>query len=684
MSQGGFAIVGASEKNIPWTEWLIASLGKHDYPGELWLVNPRSPVVHGRDTYPDLDSLPATPEIAAVMTSADVALQQIEQLIGMGCRQIMLVSNGFGELGTDEGRARDVRLRELTASTDVIIVGPNCVGFASMHDGVCAIALPIPHHLVAGDVSVLSQSGGLTTAVIGAVREQSLGLDLAFSLGNGTVFGVVEAIEHAIARPTTRVVLGVVESMSNREGIERAAEAARLSGKTIALLLLGASEASKGVAQSHTGAVVGEQRLTAAWLHSIGIVTAASIDELARIASVSKAVAGEGAGAFVGTASGGGAGLTADLAARHGVPFAQLSPPTVERLRAVLPEGAYVGNPLDINTASAAEVYAALTDEPAVRYLIEPWSLPWPTADDEYHWQRATMGRLADTARTTGLPVLIASIWHQPVSEWMKDFATANGIDVSPDLELTLAALAALSRSAHLPGDLLGRSAAQASGHGTASAVGLVAEAAARAALEEAGLPVVRGQEVADADAAVAVAGTLTAPFAVKLSMDSVGHKERVGGVVLGVRDEHEVREACDRIRANAIAAGVSDGSDVRFLVTEMVGGPEILVGVIRDPISGPAATVSIGGWAAEAGAIFGTIPLPMAEETITERVAGWNLPHLLGERRASDLAGFLTSLSGAVEGPLAAYREIEINPVMLTPRGALVVDALLIGSPAD
>jgi hypothetical protein len=62
-------------------------------------------VIHGRDTYADLAALPGTPEAAAVMTSADVALQQIEQLIAMGTKRIMVVSNGFGELGTDEGRA---------------------------------------------------------------------------------------------------------------------------------------------------------------------------------------------------------------------------------------------------------------------------------------------------------------------------------------------------------------------------------------------------------------------------------------------------------------------------------------------------------------------------------------------------------------------------------------------------
>ena len=675
MGTRGLAIVGASQSGIAWTEWLIENLVRHGYPGEIWLVNPRRETVLGRPCYPDLDALPAAPEVAALLTNADQVLVQLERLVERGCSRFLVVSNGFGELGTDDGRAREARLRELCAGRELLLVGPNGVGFALMHERLCAIAEPIAHGLVPGDVSLVSQSGGLTAAALRAVHSEGLGIDFAASLGNGAVLDIAASLEFAISRPTTRVVLGVVESLTNREALERVAARARAAGKTVALLLLGASEAGRGVAASHTGAVVSEQRTVGAWLRSLGVVTVATIEELARVASLSAILSPEDArGGFVATLSGGGAGLSADLAAHHGVPLAPPSSTTAERLRAALPPGAYVGNPLDINTGDAAAVYAALGDDPAVRFLIEPWQLPWPTESPEYHWQRAGMERLREVSRSTGLPVLIASVAHQPVSDWMREFAKGTRVWVAPDLDLTLAALGRLALPRRADDDLPGPSSS--TGSGTMSR-GIVAEAAARELLRAAGVPVVGGAEAADESEAERVAATLTGPFAVKLSLASVAHKERVGGVALSVPAEG-VAAACGRIKANAIAAGVSDGSDVRFLVTEMVSGPELLVGVVRDPLAGLSLTVAVGGWAAEAGAVFGTIPLA-SSPSIADHVAAWRLPRLIGSERAEGFVGFLERLADAARTDLTDFREIELNPVMLTARGPLVVDALLV-----
>jgi acyl-CoA synthetase (NDP forming) len=671
----GIAIVGASDSGIPWTEWLIGSLEKHRYPGEVWLVNPRREHLLGRPVHPDLTSLPAAPELGVVMTRARVAVDQVERLLDLGTRRIVVVSNGFAEIGTDEGVALQRRLVELSTERDALLVGPNCIGYASLHEGIAAISQPIPHGITAGDVSILSQSGGLTGALLGAVRQQGLGVDHAYSLGNGAAFGVTQAIEQLVARRETRVVLGVVESLRDRTRIERAAELAHRNGTTIALLLLGASEGGRGVARSHTGAVVSEQRLAASWLADLGIATATSVEELARVASVTRQVPASRAGmGVVATISGGGAGLAADLAARHDAPLAELSPATRERIVAALPEGAYVGNPLDISTGDAAAVYAALADDPAVGFIIEPWALPFPTGSDEYHWQRRAMERFAELRWSTGLPVLITSIWRQEPSSWMREFAERSGVEVSEDLELTLAALGALARTRRAAR----RGEPAAATHGLPSGT-LVAEAGARERLEAAGIAVVTGREFTDADDLIAAAATMAGPFVVKLSLDSVGHKERVGGVRVGVARD-ELAAACAAIRANAIAAGVSDGSDVRFLLTEMMFGPELLVSVLTDPLVGPMITIGVGGWSAEAGTIFATVPIPAAPGELGRRLAATRLPLLLGAARLGQLVDYAEAVARAcTTGPLAGFAEVELNPVILDARGAVAVDALLI-----
>ncbi|CAN5140561.1 acetate--CoA ligase family protein [soil metagenome] len=672
----GFAIVGASERNIPWTEWLVTSLETHDFAGAIHLVNPRHATLLGRPTVPSVDALPETPDIAALLVGPDQVLVEARKLIGMGTRTLIVVSNGFGETATAEGRDREAELRAMCLADDVLLVGPNCVGFASYHDNVVAISQPLPHGIPAGAVSVISQSGGLTSAAMVAVQREGLGIDMAFSLGNGAAFAVADAISYCAARGTTRVILGVVEALGDRAEIERAAAEARAAGVTVVLLLLGASEGGKAVAASHTGAVVGERRLLASWLTGLGIVLADTPEELGRIATMAIELGREPRAAFIATVSGGGAGLTADLATRHGVRLAQLTGETADSLRGELPAGAYIANPLDIATGNGPAVYAALAADPNVGYLVEPWVLPWPDETHEYHWQRAAMERLAGMAQTAGIPIVIASMSDQPLNEWMRELGTRPGISVTPDLELTLAALGKLHGEPILEGDLRARPQGGKTGHTAAGA--MIAEAEARTILENAGLPVVAGGEYGTADELVAAAGETAGPWVVKLSLATVGHKERVGGVILGVSGEDALRAACATIRENAIAAGVTDGSDVKYLLNEMVSGPEILVGLVRDPVAGPCVTIAVGGWAAESGAIFGTLALPA--RGVADSLRTWGLFHLLGEQRAEGLAAFVDTLGReAVSGSLAGYTTIEINPVMLGRRGPVIVDALIL-----
>jgi acyl-CoA synthetase (NDP forming) len=668
----GLAIVGASQSGIPWTEWVIRSLLQYRYAAPIHLVNPRREELLGRRCYPSVAALPEPPDIGIVAVGARHVVGACSDLLDAGASRIVVVSNGFRETGTDEGRDRERELVELCAGRDVVLVGPNCVGFASFHEGICAISQPVPEGIVPGEVSIVSQSGGLTAALQGAVHEEGLGQDACYSIGNGAVFGLAAAVRSALARETTRVVCAAVESVDDPAGIEAAAAEAGRAGKLLVFMTLGQSAGSRQLAASHTGAVVGEQRLLAAWLHSMGVVLADSPAQVGRIARLFLDLGRPDPerGTFIATVSGGGAGLTGDLAARHGVQLATPTEATAETLRGLLPEGAHVGNPLDVQTGDSVGVYSAIAADPNVQFLIEPWMLPWP--NEELHWQRAALERIARIAGSFGVPVLVGSLFHQPLNDWARAFAAQPGVCVTPDLELTAAALGKLY------GHDGGAPAGVSDGSSSGGAVGLVAEAGAREVLEAAGLPVVRGGVARDVDAAVELAAGLRPPWVVKVSADDVGHKERIGGVRVGLRSVEEVRAACEGIAVNARDAGVGE---VAFLVTEMAFGPELLVGALRDPVAGASVTVAVGGWAAESGATFGTAALNGGPQA-AELVHGWGLPRLLGERRASQLAGFLDRLAAAfVGGPLASYATVEINPVMLTEDGPVVVDALLVAA---
>src|SRR5690606_39750886 len=107
-----------------------------------------------------------------------------------------------------------------------------------------------------------------------------------------------------------------------------------------------------------------------AWLRRCGIPVAASPDELGHLAMLLLRGRLDRRGRpAIATVSGGGATITGDLAARHGVPLATLAEETVAALRDLLPPGSHIGNPLDVSNGDAPAAYAALAADPRVSTL---------------------------------------------------------------------------------------------------------------------------------------------------------------------------------------------------------------------------------------------------------------------------------------------------------------------------
>src|ERR1700760_868513 len=304
------AVVGASETTL-WTYWLMRNIREYSYPGELWGVNPRRDSIYGATCYPSVAGLPGTPETAVLITNPARAVAAARELTERGTRRLVVVSDGFRETATPDGIAREAALSELAAQAGAQLIGPNCVGFASFPDPTCAIAEPIPAGIQPGPVSVISQSGVLTNAALTALNDEQLGIDVCYSLGNGASFGLARSLRSVAERPATTTVCAVVENIGDAGALAEAVTAGRAAGVEFLFLLLGQSDDGKRVAQSHTGAVVGDQRVMRAWLQDLGVILVDSFEELGRAASLLTTVGRPGAdrGVFVLSVSGGAAGL---------------------------------------------------------------------------------------------------------------------------------------------------------------------------------------------------------------------------------------------------------------------------------------------------------------------------------------------------------------------------------------
>ncbi len=674
---GGTVVVGASEKTL-WSHWLVTNLRDYNPDTPLWVINPQQDSVHGIPALKAIADLPTVPSIGVVMLRADRCVDVVRELVALGTSDIVVVSTGFQESRTDEGAAYQGALIEAVQGTATRLIGPNCVGFADLTNGICAVSEPLPQ-MHAGTVSVISQSGGLLASCIGAIAAHQVGLDKCYSIGNGAAFGVHDALAELAANDTTDTICAVLESITDAAAFEAAAIDARERGKNIVAVKIGRSAQARSVAVSHTGAAVGDDAAIDAWFRRLGVYRVDSINEAGALVSLldwlDVATLDSRTGVFIATGSGGGCGVAADLADRAGVRLAQLAEDSVARLRELLPAGAYIGNPLDVTGAATdpngLTAYDHIMTDPKVGLILQPMTIPWPDDSDGRRWHRASFEAITEAAEKSRTPLIPVSFYQQHRTAWITG-QSMGWVNVHDQLEAVVGALAALFPRIDAP-------VAEAVGAQPKRDVEVLSELPGRKVLAEAGLPLVPGGWAADAERVVELGRTLPGPWVVKVASDTIEHKARVGGVQIGIVDEAGLRAAAQAIQAGLDKHGVSDRAD-GFLVQQMVFGQEVLVGCLTDADGRRTLNIGVGGWAAEAFPDIKTLLLPLANGELQQVIERSSFGRLLSAANRAALVSVVGDIAiSFVSGPLQRFQTVEINPVILTPTGPMIADALLV-----
>lgn len=673
------ALVGASEKTL-WSHWLLTNLRRYDDGTEVAIVNPSTNTVYGIDTVATVSELGRAPDVGVVMVRADRCPQAVRDLVAIGTKSLVVISSGFKELRTPEGIERERELTAVARDAGAVLVGPNCVGFADFGRGLCAISEPIPA-VRPGSVSIISQSGGLLASVMGAITEQDVGINKAYSIGNGAGFDVSTALGELADDDGTTTVCCVLESISDVEAFAAATRRAEASGKHVVVVKVGRSASAQAVAVSHTGAAVGNDAVVDAWFRRIGVRRAASVSEAGVLVGLLErfGAASPDRGVFIATGSGGGCGVAADLAEQAAVRLAELSGATVAALRELLPDGVYIGNPLDVTgaatDAAGLTAYDHVMRDPHVGLVLQPFTIPWPDETPGRRWHRESFLAIRRAASDAQIPLVQASFYPQSRTPWVAALDTApdrGPTSVQDDLSATLAALASVYPRTRPVARSHGDS------HGAKRPTTVLAELPARDLLAKLGFPLVPGGWAATEDAAVNLAQTFDGPWVLKVASETIEHKGRVGGVRLGIADEAGLRRAAQAIQSGLAEHGVSQLAD-GFLVQQMVFGPEILVGLLADADGRRTLNLGVGGWAAEAYGDIRTVLLPTADGELESLIETSGFGRLLGSEQRAALCDIVGTFAGSfVSGDLARFDTVEINPIILSARGPVIADALL------
>ncbi|MFN3687151.1 acetate--CoA ligase family protein [Salinarimonas sp.] len=702
------AILGASDDPTRIGGRPIAYLREGGFRGAIYPVNPKRERVQGLPAFARLADLPEAPEAAIVALPAPLVEEAVAALGAAGTRACTIFSSGFAEIGEE---ALQRRISESARAHGMRLLGPNCLGLFDVRSGFYGTfsttldrGTPQP-----GSLSIVSQSGAFGSHLYYLARRRGLGMRTWISTGNEADIDVAECLEHLAQDEGTRVIMAYAEGFRDGEALVRALETARRNAKPVIFMKVGRSEVGADAASSHTAALAGADEVVDAVLRQYGAYRARTASELVDIACAASASALP-SGRRIGlvTISGGVGVLMADEASDRGLDVAPMPEPVQRALKEQLPY-AGVRNPIDVTAQ-------AFNDPSLLARNIET-----VVAQGGYDAVVAFFTSIPGSAANAGpvrdalegvrkaypdFPLLLSMLVPEPMR---RDYE-AMGYPVFEDPSAAVGAVAAMAHFAeafsrpHLsfpsPPAKLSKAAIPGREAGSPSASGVTIhgekgpldEAQAKSILARAGIPVPDERLARDAEEAVAAWRALGRPVALKLASPDIAHKTEVGGVVLGLDAQADIREAFAAILARARAAAPQARLSGVLVAPMETGGVETILGVTRDPVFGPVVLLGTGGVLVEVVRDVSFRRAPVDEEEALRMIDELRCRAILdGVRGAppadkSALARAVAALSRLAVAQAETIESIDVNPFLVRSEGAgaVALDALVVPRARD
>ncbi len=688
------ALVGATDASR-WSVTTFENLKNFGFPGPIYCVNPHHAVVHGEPAVKRLSDIRQHVDLAFVMVPTPLVYPILEEAAALGIRNIVILTSGFGEVGA-RGQELEQALLELIRQHNMVVLGPNGNGFVNVVSQTMPYGLPIQPPLVKGPVGVVLQSGALASAVITLAQARHIGLSLLVSMGNETMFSATDAMDYLIEDDETRVIAVFLESIRHPATFARIAQKALQHNKPVVALKVGKSEISARAAKAHTGALVGNDAINDAALKQLGIIRVEALEDLlitAGFLAYNRPLPGRRMGLV--TPSGGACDILADRADEEGILLPDFAPETVRGLQQILPEFSTIHNPLDVTGYIVVDrtlqqrALQVVVEDPGldfIAYLSEPPRVEPPAPlRATYLEQYRSLGTMIRQSR---IPIIVLSNTSIDLTPFARSISDDAGIHFVGGMEHGMTALRhalwwyqthqrASARSQEAP-DVVPPISLPEPPSETWS------EFTARNFLQTHGIPVVPGILTTNAQEAVVAAHACGFPVALKIQASTSLHKSDVGGVLLNISSEEQVRQSFDAIMRNVSGHVHSEAIDGILVSPMRPAGIELLAGIIQDTAWGQALVVGLGGTWTEVFNDTSVRVLPIQRDEIKKMLAELRGATLLQGIRGQppvnieDLTTIIFRISQVAQGLQDQLDALEINPLLLHGSSIEALDVLM------
>lgn len=688
------ALIGVSDNPNSVGGITLRNLVGGGFNGVVYPVNPKREAVFGIPCYPDVKSLPKTPDLAVIMTAAKFVPDIIRECGEAGIHGVIIMSAGFKESGTEGKILEDQVKAEKSKFPDMRVIGPNCLGILvpGLNMNV-SFANGMPKK---GHVAFISQSGALCTSVLDWAYDSNIGFSYFVSIGNSMDVNFGDLIDYFGQDPNTKSIVLYVESLTNARTFMSAARAFSRE-KPIIVYKSGRFPESAAAAASHTGAMASEDSIYDAVFRRAGLARVFDFGNIFEFTDlVGRRRIPKGNRLAIVTNAGGPGVMATDSLISMGGKLVELSEKTMQRLNEYLPPFWSHGNPIDVLGDATPERFAGATeiileDEnvDAVLVLLTPQAMTAPTE---------TAIAISQLAAKTTKSIMAGWLGGASMREGIQVFNQA-GISSFTAPEQAIRAFMTLSNYSEN----------QALLYETPKEVPvsfqydrfelrkkylkdifpkakILNEDDSKMLVNDYGINTTHPQPAATEDEAVAIARKKGYPVVMKIYSPDITHKSDVGGVALNIKDDEMVRATFRNMVKTAAEKRPDariDGVTIQIMVNTK-DGIELIVGTKKDPIFGTVMLVGMGGVTAE---LFKDKRLefpPLNEQLAHQMLKSLKIyPMLKGYRgdtpkNIDKLIEALIRMSYlAADYPEIA--ELDINPLVVTPTDVIALDARIV-----
>lgn len=601
MRPRAIAVIGASTKPKTIGSELMQRLRDYKFTGDVYPVNPKADVIEGFKAYSTVLDIPGEVDFAVIIIPQKFVLEALDQCNQKGIKGICIISAGFKEAGHEGAEAEKELLAKLQ-EYGMRCVGPNCLGVLNTHpdirmDATFAEALP-----ERGNIGFVSQSGALGGGILNILKDLNVGFAQFISIGNQADINAETALEYWENDDDVQQILLYMESIQNPANFRKLAT--RISKKKpIVALKAGRSAAGASAASSHTGSLAGADKAADALLKQCGVIREFSLKNLFATAKVfANCPVPKGNRVAIITNSGGPGIMATDAVCEYGLEMAPITNETKEKLRSFLPAAASVKNPIDMIASAPIEHYkqtleTVIADKNVDMIMVI--YLPFMGLKDidvakavieikKLHPEKPVLGVFMTTSgffsELAGMEV------NMPFFMYAEE--AADGLYRLDQQRKWMTRPEGKMPCYDVDKTKVERIFAEAINEGRDQLTTLESIDV----LHAYGIRACKYGFATEKDQAAEVANSIGYPVVMKMTSKKTSHKTDVGGVVVNIQSEEQLREEYDALMDRLEKAGVLEGLE-GVIVQEMVkSNREIVCGIATDPQYGPMMMFGLGG----------------------------------------------------------------------------------------